>query len=618
MERDAKLVEIELLIPGLCTMDVKIPVQSSIATVKEVLVKHANKHLLSYDRPSINTNKTSIAKSWLVLAMFGYDPEYDVPLETEAIELRVQLRRIRSMFNLDVKRNPDIPGDFLIRWTTKCRFALVVFSVYQAPDSSNNNHNNNNTTTPRPPPPLRVQVPWTFVHEERPGAPATFLQNNLMSTHSRGWDFVTGQAFASKQHIVFSYSNDPRDRHSFMKISTSANEAQQFHGPGEGGILGMGANAIVHRVKLTPTSSASLKVVPSASALTAMATDAAAINNKTIEHSSIAALLFGDESDEELSREVGWDAAIKRPFSLSKMLTMLENSSEAGLAKRVRFANRLNSDGRVLYFYGLGVALSANADNHLQTPNKFEYKWEAILLARYEENFSTYTMRKFMEDYIAIPDMVPAERRAEVLKLQHSFSIISVKVLLVSLLNAFRDLTLVGVCAFDFNHLNNVLISRDHQSVRLIDIDGNSRGSYQFPSEYIEGSRSCCDSESPLSSSGRKVHKPALEIDLNSLLPTVILKLLLGKGRGSTFCTNTRSDIWKAKTPDDGKAILRHVLLANFYVHLEAGGDKEKADKHVHKVAEWFYALLKKIPPWDDAMTDIYNAMRAIDHLPIT
>merc|ERR1712183_1210642 len=108
-----------------------------------------------------------------------------------------------------------------------------------------------------------------------------------------------------------------------MKISTSANEAQQFYAPGEGGILGMGSNAIVHRVALEATSSASSK-----------------------------------ESGESY-----WDAAVKRPFSLSKMLSSLENKSEAGLAKRLRFANSLNSHGRVLHSYGLGVALSANAYN---------------------------------------------------------------------------------------------------------------------------------------------------------------------------------------------------------------------------------------------------------------
>ena len=33
--------------------------------------------------------------------------------------------------------------------------------------------------------------------------------------------------------------------------------------------------------------------------------------------------------------------------------------------------------------------------------------------------------------------------------------------------------------AFDFNHLNNVLISRDYRKARLIDIDGGSKGSIQ-------------------------------------------------------------------------------------------------------------------------------------------
>jgi hypothetical protein len=105
----------------------------------------------------------------------------------------------------------------------------------------------------------------------------------------------------------------------------------------------------------------------------------------------------------------------------------LQNSQEAGLAKRLRLANLLNSDKRVLYFYGLGLGLSTNAHN----PN--QYKFELMLLAEYEESFSTYTMRQFMEDYMnnasAIQDL----------------SITSIKVLLVSLLNAFRDLTLMGI-----------------------------------------------------------------------------------------------------------------------------------------------------------------------------
>ena len=40
---------------------------------------------------------------------------------------------------------------------------------------------------------------------------------------------------------------------------------------------------------------------------------------------------------------------------------------------------------------------------------------------------------------------------------------------------------MLGVQAFDFNHLDNVLVSRDCRSARLIDIDGASKGSIQAP-----------------------------------------------------------------------------------------------------------------------------------------
>lgn len=107
-----------------------------------------------------------------------------------------------------------------------------------------------------------------------------------------------------------------------------------------------------------------------------------------------------------------WDAAVKRPFSLAKMLgkynrlnwaispwhllksyklnflyiAFLQSSQEAGLAKRLRLANLLNSDKRVLYFYGLGLGLSTNAHN----PNQF--KFELMLLAEYDEGFSTVSI----------------------------------------------------------------------------------------------------------------------------------------------------------------------------------------------------------------------------------
>eukprot|EP00438_Fugacium_kawagutii_P029431 Skav210013 [mRNA] locus=scaffold1212:69600:72319:- [translate_table: standard] len=91
----------------------------------------------------------------------------------------------------------------------------------------------------------------------------------------------------------------------------------------------------------------------------------------------------------------------------------------------------------------------------------------------------------------------------------------------VSLLNGFRDLTLMGVQAFDFNHMNNVLISRDCRKARLIDIDGNSKGSIQYPSEYIQGRGE------------EDLFKPALDVDLSLVLPVVVQHLICGKGEGN-------------------------------------------------------------------------------------
>lgn len=88
-------VEIELLIPGLCTMEVRIPVECTIQTVKRCLIKHANDNLLRHgEQPA------KVAKAWVVLAMFGYDDMYDIPLENEAVEMKVQLERMESMFGL--------------------------------------------------------------------------------------------------------------------------------------------------------------------------------------------------------------------------------------------------------------------------------------------------------------------------------------------------------------------------------------------------------------------------------------------------------------------------------------------------------------------------------------
>ena len=444
------------------------------------------------------------------------------------------------------------------------------------------------------------QEPWTFVHKERPNAPATLLENTLRSTHLRAWDFVTGEALASKVPTVFSFADDPRDRRAFMMVSRSANTIQQFDAPGEGDILGMGENAIVHRAQLSfTTSSGSHRDDGWTSVNVGLQNNKLGDSQPNAKHEDI----------EKTPRE-DWDAAIKRPFSLSKMLVFLQNSSEAGLAKRLRLANLLNSDGRVLYFYGLGLGLSTNAYNHNQ------YKFELMLLSKYEEVFSTYTMRRFIEEYVATPSSVDENQRSAIQKLQSDFSITSVKVFLVSLLNAFRDLTLMGIQAFDFNHLNNVLVSRDYRNVRLIDIDGNAQGSVHYPSieSFATGQLSPRLLVPP-------PQKPCLDVDLNILLPSVIEKLILGKGRGPSFVSNIRSEIWRAEEKD-GKKMIQKILLDNFYPgtnEVVANDEvKNKALKHTKKVAEWFYALLKKKAPWFNWTNDIYDAMRCIDHLPIS
>ena len=185
------------------------------------------------------------------------------------------------------------------------------------------------------------------------------MANSLITTRLRGWDFCDGQAYESAAPIVFSYSpNGPSDKRQFMKISTNSQQAQQFEAPGEGGILGMGANAIVHRVELQSTSD---PLLLSSSSSSCSATTSSANTTGNDQNTKGSENNSSRSGNNVVSR---WDAAVKRPFSLSKMLASLEPNSEAGLAKRLRQlgnASLLNSDGRVLYFYGLGVALSSNA-----------------------------------------------------------------------------------------------------------------------------------------------------------------------------------------------------------------------------------------------------------------
>jgi len=222
--------------------------------------------------------------------------------------------------------------------------------------------------------------------------------------------------------------------------------------------------------------------------------------------------------------------------------------------------------------------------------------------------------------------------------LQRDFSLIKVKVLLVSLLNGFRDLTLMGVQAFDFNHLNNVLISRDYRKARLIDIDGASKGSIQSctPTELEAAG---CDGQAYFDPDG--LHKPALEVDLSLLLPLVVQQLLLGKGRGIAFVNEQISSMRRAPSEDAAKALIYAVVCENFpelctpVARREASsqatagfaapgpaGSAEDAhargsSRHATKLVDWFYAMVMKRGPWTNWTNDIYDAMRCIDHLPI-
>jgi hypothetical protein len=139
------------------------------------------------------------------------------------------------------------------------------------------------------------------------------LENTLRATHLRAWDFVSGQSLASKQPIVFSFADDPRDKRAFMMVSRSANEPQRFNAPGEGDILGMGANAIVHRVQLSSTR-------PDGGHRDAgWTTVNVGLNNSPDKLKDSTNI---DPTSDDESELTEWDAAVKRPFSLSKMLGM--------------------------------------------------------------------------------------------------------------------------------------------------------------------------------------------------------------------------------------------------------------------------------------------------------
>jgi len=560
---------VELTVPGLRTFEVVIPMEATPVMVKQLMVQRVERHLLASEVPC------RAGKSWLIFSLLNSD-EFNLILEAEAVEASVQLARLQSSFGLHLVGDPESP-DCRVRWTPASRFELVLFSTLRAGSL--------------------VHEPFTFRHQERPGAPGTLLAESLIEPRVRSWDFVTGEAFRSIEPIVFSFSTDPRSKRDFMNVSQSRQgELQQFDVHGEGGILGMGANAIVHHVQLE-----------------------AARQNLDDASPSVPRVLRRQSRD-SLSHERMWDAAVKRQFSLPKMLSAMENKAEAGVAKRLRMAGALNRNGRLLYFYGLGVTVASNNDNH------DEYRFEATLLSHFQQEFSSYTLKSFLDDYTAVADHLDPDEPAEIKRietLQAELTLIRVKVLLVSLLNGFRDLTLMGVMAFDFNHLNNVLISRDYRKARLIDIDGGSQGSIQFPSRYIEGGAQ--DEED---GNVDRLHKPALDVDLATLLPLVLQTLLFGKGRGKAYATDLLGRARRAATrsDDEAKEIIRGVLRENFFPELQLEHEQadgpaderhEQGRKHLDKVVQWFFATLMKRSPWTTWTNDIYDAMRCIDHLPI-
>ena len=136
--------------------------------------------------------------------------------------------------------------------------------------------------------------------------------------------------------------------------------------------------------------------------------------------------------------------------------------------------------------------------------------------------------------------------------------------------------------AFDFNHLDNVLISRDAKKARLIDIDdGGGRHAH-----------AACDPPSDDDGDGDgeggegAVSKPALDIDL-SLLPQVIHQLILGKGRGDEFVSATLRKVRqadnKARRAADGATDARARIEQ---LKAEATEREEAAEKAAREVAE--------------------------------
>ncbi|CAK0864689.1 unnamed protein product, partial [Prorocentrum cordatum] len=253
-----------------------------------------------------------------------------------------------------------------------------------------------------------------------------------------------------------------------------------------------------------------------------------------------------------------------RNFSIDKMLASMAKKSEAGVAKRIRMAGAMNNRGRLLHFYGLGLCLASNADD------RGEYKFEVALLSRYQADFASYTLKKFLDDYVAIDAQgLTVSRSVEIQKLQEEFSLTKVKAFFVQLLNGFRDLTLS---------------------------DGTS---HELDSVQL--------------------HMPALNVDLSLLLPRLMRCLVLGKGRGEPFVNQKVSEICRATSDEKAKGIIQVIVQENFYPHFHSVSKdvNNEMERHLGKVVEWFHAVLLKRSPWTNWTHDLYDAMRCIDHFPI-
>ena len=382
----SKELVLELTVPGLRTFDVVVPKESTPAELKEVLLKPVDEHLRRRSESSVHAGgggARKVGKSFLVFSSFTHGAEYNLILEPEAVEMGPILARLSSTFGLKLIGEPEVrPDDCKVVWDFTCRFELIIFSTVH-PDDPNGPH----------------EV-FKFRHQERAGAPGTYLseEDDDVETYLRAWDFVTGEAYRSIEPIVFSFSDDAKSKRDFMNISTSREgERQQFNAPGEGGILGMGANAIVHHVQLKAALPEE-KGDTGSQYLSVLQGQHGAVSHQS-SGSSQASMpgvprLLRRQSIDSISWSRTWDAACKRQFSLPKMLAAMENKAEVGVAKRLRMAGALNRQGRLLYFYGLGITLASNNDID------GEYKFEVTLLSQFQEDFSAYTLKSFMDDYI--------------------------------------------------------------------------------------------------------------------------------------------------------------------------------------------------------------------------